>query len=539
MEPNPPICQITASCMIANVNKEQISSMWAVSEAKFHLRLIPSRWYYKNKDSSKEPFLVTNKFEDENISMNKYISHGSHDQMPPNHEENSYGENSYGNSKKSPITNYNVTLTSDTNNNINKNYINNSPIFSNYEIDDTDDLLISDIVELSNGQSFSFSLQENTEGSLLPFILNKDYNEKFFHSEEEVYKELETFANILSSPELFASYIIDLQYVESPIQATPFEIFNKFVKKDKEVFRNLKSSYHSYLQHHRKSSFLHQYDMAVYKVLSTYKSKQEITDISEEKKAELISGLYLHYAWEYLVKLISPTEYSPKHNSQISYVITILEISKEQLDLSAAFSILQQKYMKSKPPFDSYLERKRVNTVPNKSSTFSKSEYHYNKGKHSVDNINKLQMEDITYDILTTQQSSQSKDFDLFKDNIPSYPCVEEGIIEEDTLIQQLKHFMNSIHNEETFVDYILKLHQETFRDGTHEQMIFSHYLEIHNFDIVGISETKLKELATNFAFKEQSIYKCFWSFNDSEPRGTGVGLLIKKDIAKHIQKVS
>ena len=71
-----------------------------------------------------------------------------------------------------------------------------------------------------------------------------------------------------------------------------------------------------------------------------------------------------------------------------------------------------------------------------------------------------------------------------------------------------------------------------------HEQMIFSHYLETHNFDIIGISETKFKESATNFAFKEQSTYKCFWSSNDLEPRGTGVGLLIKKDIAKHIQKV-
>ena len=44
----------------------------------------------------------------------------------------------------------------------------------------------------------------------------------------------------------------------------------------------------------------------------------------------------------------------------------------------------------------------------------------------------------------------------------------------------------------------------------TQEQMFFSHYLETHNFDIVGISETKLKESATNFAFKEQAIYKCF-----------------------------
>ena len=33
--------------------------------AKFHIRIIPSRWYYKDKDPSREPFLVANKFETE------------------------------------------------------------------------------------------------------------------------------------------------------------------------------------------------------------------------------------------------------------------------------------------------------------------------------------------------------------------------------------------------------------------------------------------------------------------------------------------
>ncbi len=33
------------------------------SAAKFHIKLIPLRWYYKNKDPSKEPFLITSKFE--------------------------------------------------------------------------------------------------------------------------------------------------------------------------------------------------------------------------------------------------------------------------------------------------------------------------------------------------------------------------------------------------------------------------------------------------------------------------------------------
>ena len=107
----PDVRQTTAACMISDVDKDQIISMWAVtvenklvekhfvillangshhcsclsfvnqgiicrhyfqimlhsSMAKFHLRLIPSQWYYKGKDPSKEPFLVASKFEAEII----------------------------------------------------------------------------------------------------------------------------------------------------------------------------------------------------------------------------------------------------------------------------------------------------------------------------------------------------------------------------------------------------------------------------------------------------------------------------------------
>src|SRR5436190_9385653 len=109
VEDLPDVRQTTAACMISDVNKDQITSMWAVSvgnkfvekhfvillvngsyhcsclslinrgiicrhyfqimlrssTAKFHLRLIPSRWYYRDKDPSKEPFLVASKFEAE------------------------------------------------------------------------------------------------------------------------------------------------------------------------------------------------------------------------------------------------------------------------------------------------------------------------------------------------------------------------------------------------------------------------------------------------------------------------------------------
>ncbi|PKB98000.1 hypothetical protein RhiirA5_384264 [Rhizophagus irregularis] len=36
--------------------------MLNTQEAKFHVRLIPSRWYQENKDASNEPFIVANKF---------------------------------------------------------------------------------------------------------------------------------------------------------------------------------------------------------------------------------------------------------------------------------------------------------------------------------------------------------------------------------------------------------------------------------------------------------------------------------------------
>ena len=113
VEDLPDVRQTTAACMISDVNKDQITSMWAVTvgnklvekhfvillnngshhcsclslinrgiicrhyfqimlrspAAKFHLRLIPSRWYYKNKDPSKEPFLVASKFEAETTTI--------------------------------------------------------------------------------------------------------------------------------------------------------------------------------------------------------------------------------------------------------------------------------------------------------------------------------------------------------------------------------------------------------------------------------------------------------------------------------------
>ncbi|CAB5374757.1 unnamed protein product [Rhizophagus irregularis] len=55
LEDIPDARQITASCMISDVNKNQIMSMWTVA--------VENKLYYRNKDASKEPFLVASKFE--------------------------------------------------------------------------------------------------------------------------------------------------------------------------------------------------------------------------------------------------------------------------------------------------------------------------------------------------------------------------------------------------------------------------------------------------------------------------------------------
>ncbi|RHZ83401.1 hypothetical protein Glove_95g51 [Diversispora epigaea] len=448
------------------------------------------------------------------------ISHESHDKKPLNH-----GKDSHGNSREPLLTDNNhnnETLTSlndiDNSNNIN----NNLPDSNILELGEAVIPDKEDYTYMSIGQSSPLFLpKENIKEPFSSFTFNQDYPFK-----EEIYNELETFSNTLSSPDLFASYIINLQYIEPPVQITPLFIFDKFLKNDRNVFRNLKSSYRNYLQYHRKSSFLQQYDAAIHKIFSMYRNKQSVIDIPGEKEEELISGLHLHYVWEYLIKLVLPTGYSPKYNNQIKFIITILKILNEQLDLENVFSILQQKYLESKPPLNSHLEGlvrilrrnlnrfssiqykeldiidetvkqyqagKRVNNIFNKSSSFDKSKVYQDKGKHTVDDSVKSQMEGISYDTSTTQQSSHSENFDLFKDNIPSYPCIDKSVVEEDTLTQQLKQFMNSMHNVETFVDYILKLKDIKF------------------------PKLSLPKSIQSFLLSGKSFFKSFRSFNKPE----------------------
>src|SRR5947209_15115847 len=60
-----------------------------------------------------------------------------------------------------------------------------------------------------------------------------------------------------------------------------------------------------------------------------------------------------------------------------------------------------------------------------------------------------------------------------------------------------------------------------------------------NNIDLIILSETKINQTNAFFKFqKYQKNYKSLWTLDDGAPKGTGVGLIIKKNtIGKHIYK--
>jgi hypothetical protein len=58
-----------------------------------------------------------------------------------------------------------------------------------------------------------------------------------------------------------------------------------------------------------------------------------------------------------------------------------------------------------------------------------------------------------------------------------------------------------------------------------------------NNIDATILTETKINQINANFKFKKyQKNYKSLWTLDDGAPKGSGVGLIIKKNtIGKHI----
>jgi exonuclease III len=97
-------------------------------------------------------------------------------------------------------------------------------------------------------------------------------------------------------------------------------------------------------------------------------------------------------------------------------------------------------------------------------------------------------------------------------------------------------HKRNSYESENTLsicTHNIRGINKETDQDTLIQ------YLSEENIDIIGLSETKLNSANGDWAFKDyRSKFKCFSSTSDVHPQGSGVALLIEKEMAKHVYSV-
>ena len=62
--------------------------------------------------------------------------------------------------------------------------------------------------------------------------------------------------------------------------------------------------------------------------------------------------------------------------------------------------------------------------------------------------------------------------------------------------------------------------------------------MQERDIKILGISETKLTIDKAQFAFKDHPNYKFYSSSSLMHTNGSGVGLLIEKDLSKHVGKI-
>jgi hypothetical protein len=70
------------------------------------------------------------------------------------------------------------------------------------------------------------------------------------------------------------------------------------------------------------------------------------------------------------------------------------------------------------------------------------------------------------------------------------------------------------------------------------DQELVLEEIKQRNIGIMGLCETKLTENNQNFAFKNSEHYQSFSSAGQSKPYGSGVLLLVRKDIGKYIESV-
>jgi exonuclease III/ribonuclease HI len=113
--------------------------------------------------------------------------------------------------------------------------------------------------------------------------------------------------------------------------------------------------------------------------------------------------------------------------------------------------------------------------------------------------------------------------------NEPEYDS-EEDI---DNLPEQISIQLSSINNTFTIATNNVRGLCETVK-----QQQFMTFIETNNIDVMGVSETKLNSRAAEFIYKNNESYLSWWNCDNSNQFGSGVGLIIKKNIAQYVQAV-
>ena len=72
---------------------------------------------------------------------------------------------------------------------------------------------------------------------------------------------------------------------------------------------------------------------------------------------------------------------------------------------------------------------------------------------------------------------------------------------------------------------------------SSHKQHSLLQALDFRSLDIIGLSDTRLKDRQSQFAFASESDFKAFWSPMANDAHAGGVGFLIRSSYCKFIQK--
>src|SRR5215212_11179261 len=105
---------------------------------------------------------------------------------------------------------------------------------------------------------------------------------------------------------------------------------------------------------------------------------------------------------------------------------------------------------------------------------------------------------------------------------------------------KQQKNKDRKIRNNITFSEGFLKIATHNVRGFNNEtkQNIFKTFYKEKKIDIIGITEIKLNRNNGKICMNNIDSYKTWWETNEDNTMGSGVGIMVKSELAKHIHKV-